>query len=137
MPPRPSRRKQSERIKFVYGYSPHYRVIHSNGVWGGITPRQELSMTFYSELSTRPKAAVHEVTPEGKLGQEVSKEIGKTGRIDNIDREYEVAVIMNMAEAKSLHVWLGDKITEWEKKQQELQSGTEKSNDGNSDLHNR
>ena len=136
MPPRSSRRKQSERVKFVYGFSPYYRVVHSNGVWGGITPRQELSITFYSELSTRPNAVTHEVTPEGGLGREVSKEIGKTGELDNVHREYEVAVIMNMAEAKSVYDWLGEKIDAWNEQHPELQSESGKSNDGSGDLLN-
>ena len=105
-----STRKRPERIRFDYVRSPFFRVVHSNGAWGGITPRQELSVTFYSERESPPRQITHQVTPQGGLGREVSRE-GTNG----IQREYEVEVLMSMEEAVNLHRWIGDKIDTWRK----------------------
>ena len=96
-----------EEVTFDFVRSPFFRVVHSNGVWGGITPRQELSMTFYSERQALPQYVTHRVTSEG-LGPEINRE-----GTSNIQREWEVEVLMSMEEAVSLHRWLGAKIDEW------------------------
>ena len=101
--------KRPDQITFDFVRSPFFRVVHSNGAWGGITPHQELSVTFYSERLSLPHHITHELTPKG-LGPEVSRAV-KT----NIQRECEVEVLMSMEEAVNLHTWLGDKIEEWRK----------------------
>ena len=103
-----ARRKNPERIAFDFVRSPFFRVVHSNGAWGGITPQGELSVTFYSERSAPPRRITHELTSEG-LGREVSRDGGS-----NVQREYEVEVLMNMREAISLHQWLGRHIDTWQ-----------------------
>ena len=97
-----------ERITFEYVRSPFFRVVHSNGAWGGITPRQELAVTFYSERRSIPRHVTHEFTSDGRLGPEISREDAQ-----NIQRECEVEVLMSMAEAVNLYRWLGTKIEEW------------------------
>ena len=89
--------KRPEQITFDFVRSPFFRVVHSNGAWGGITPHQELSVTFYSERLSLPHHITHELTPKG-LGPEVSRAV-KT----NIQRECEVEVLMSMEEAVNLH----------------------------------
>ena len=105
--------RNGEEITFDFVRSPFFRVVHSNGGWGGITPREELSVTFYSERQALPQHVTHQVTPEG-LGSEMSRE--GTG---NIHRECEVEVLMSMEEAVNLHRWLGAKIEEWRKVQED------------------
>lgn len=104
-------RERPKRVRFDFVRSPFFRVVHSNGAWGGITPREELSVTFFSERHSPPLQVTHTLTPQGRLGPETGREKG-TG---DIQRECEVEVIMSMAEAVSLHRWIGDKIDEWRK----------------------
>ena len=99
-----------DEIQFKFVRSPFFRVVHSNGAWGGITPHQELSITFYSERPSVPRHITHQLTPEGQLGPEISRDID-----GNIQRDYEVEILMNMTEAVNLHEWIGDKIDEWRK----------------------
>ena len=105
-------RKRQEQISFEFARSPFFRVVHSNGAWGGLTPHQELSVTFYSERSSLPQRITHEMTPQGKLGREVSRNDTNKG---SIHRECEVEVLMSMSEAVNLHQWIGTKIDEWRK----------------------
>ena len=100
---------RGESVAFDYIRSPFFRVVHSNGAWGGMTPRRELSVTFYSERRAPPRRVTHSVT-SGGLGPEISRD-GTT----NVQREFEVEVLMSMEEAVSLYEWLGDKIAQWRK----------------------
>ena len=103
------RPERAQKITFDFVRSPFFRVVHSNGAWGGITPHRELSVTFYSERAAYPRQVTHEVIAEG-LGPEISRDSKSA-----IHRELEVEVLMSMEKAVSLHTWLGDKIDEWRK----------------------
>ena len=105
-----SAKKRPERISFDFVRSPFFRVVHANGAWGGITPHQELSITIFSERRSLPRKVTHQVTSEGEIGPEISRDAP-----DSIQRECEVEVLMSMSEAVSLHQWIGTKIEEWRK----------------------
>ena len=96
-----------EQITFDFVRSPLFRIVHCNGAFGGLTPRQELSATFFSERGPIPQHITHELGSDG-LGPEISRET-----TPNIQRECEVEVMMSMEVAVSLHGWLGAKIEEW------------------------
>ncbi len=58
------------------------------------------------------------MTPDGKLGPEVSRDSP-----DNIQRECEVEVLMSMSEAQNLYNWIGDKIDEWREADRNVPQG--------------
>ena len=95
------------RLRFDLIKSNFFRVIHSDGAWGGITPQGKIHMAFYNERPAIPKQVTHEVTAEGNLGAEIADE--RIAR-DAIVREVEVEVIMDLETAKRLREWLDDKI---------------------------
>ena len=97
-----------DQITFEFVRSPQFRVVHSNGAWGGITLNQELSVTFYSERAALPQRVSHHVASDGVVGPEVKRE----GTF-NIQRECEIEVLMSMQNAVNLHRWLGNRIDEW------------------------
>lgn len=99
-----------QTVTFEFTKSPYFRVVHSNGAWGGVSPHGEMSVTFYSERHAYPRSVVHELSSTGKLGAEKSRK-GQS----SLERELEVEVIMGMDEAVTLHGWLGSKIDEWQK----------------------
>ena len=96
------------QVTFNFERSPFFRVVHSNGAWGGITPRQELSVTFYSESFPLPRQVMHKIEASGGLGPEINRNAST-----EVHRECEVEVLMSMGEAINLHRWLEDKIEEW------------------------
>ena len=97
-----------ETIRFEFIKSNLFRVIHADGAFGGLTPRLGIFINFYSERPPIPKVLVHRVSEtSGVLGEEIrEKRESKTG----IVRESEVGVCVDVEVAKSLVVWLQDKI---------------------------
>ena len=102
--------KKPEKVTIDFVRSPSFRAVHCNGVWGGLTPRQELSIIFFTERATPPLSVTHKVSPDGRLGPEIAR---KT--TSDVQRECEVEVLMSMDDAVSIHKWLGQKIAEWRK----------------------
>ena len=111
--PVPNGQKLPDTMKFDYIKSNFHRVVHSDGVWGGVTPRQKIIMSFWSERPPIPQRVVHSVlTEEGKLGDEIKAE--REGR-DAVIREVEVSVLMDLGTAKSFLTWLQERVSVAEK----------------------
>jgi hypothetical protein len=101
-----------EKLRIEYIKSNFFRIVHADGAIGGTSPRLELFITFYSERFPIPKVLVYQKTPEGSPGEELTAEReSKAGII----REAEVGVTLDLPTAKSLAVWLNEKIAELEK----------------------
>ena len=88
-----------------------FRVIHADGAFGGVTPQQSLFVSFYNERLPIPKAIVHELSPEGKLGEEIRGERETRG---DVVREVEVGIVLNLDVTKQLLEWLKVKVKEME-----------------------
>lgn len=106
-------RKQIERegLKFDYIKSNYFRVIHVDGVWGGVTPNLNIQMALFNERNAIPRQIVHEVKPDGTIGHELPEK--RDGR-DTIVREIEASLIMDVQTAKVLIGWLQDKVDQLE-----------------------
>lgn len=101
--------QQSEKeppptAKFEYVKGSLFRVVHSDGAFGGLTPNGNLHISIYSERFAIPQFITQRVV-DGRVGEETSRE-GK----DWIIRELEVDIVMSLATANSLLAWLEDKI---------------------------
>jgi hypothetical protein len=103
-----------DRVKFDYIKSNFFRVVHADGVFGGITPRLDIQMDVWSERQAIPKEVVHELRPDGTLGEEMREE--RVVR-DAIVREVEVGVVIDVGLAKSMINWLQEKIERIEEAQ--------------------
>jgi hypothetical protein len=62
-------------------------------------------MSFYSERHPIPRILTHEVTREGVVGSESSRDIR-----DGIVREVEVEVVMDLQMARDVVKWLQEHI---------------------------
>ena len=100
--------KTPKELRFDYIKSNHFRVVHADGVFGGVTNKGSVWATFWSERGAIPTQSVYKVTPEGKLGEE---DLTKRVVRDAIIREAEVSLMLDLGLAKSLRGWLDDKIT--------------------------
>lgn len=98
-------------VKFDYLKSSSFRVLHADGIFGGITPQGLLQVAFFSERFPIPTQMAYEVTPEGKLGKEIPELRVSRGALV---RELDVSVLMNGEIAKALHTWLGDHLKKLE-----------------------
>lgn len=113
-----------DEIDFYYLKSPYFRVIRVNGVWGGVTPQNEIQVVIYNERFPIPDLVTHKISDEGQL-------LGETGRKikDGLVREVEAVLSIDPKIAKALGIWFLEKAEESEKNNQELR---EAENIGNS-----
>ena len=104
------------RFTFHFIKSNHFRVIHGDGAWGGITPGGNLAIVFYSERMPIPQSIEHEITQDGTLGQRTNLE-SKQGVV----REMEVEVVVNLEAAKGILNWLRGQIDSLEQAQSDAE----------------
>ncbi len=100
----------SERMEFHYIKSANFRVIHVDGVHGGVSPRQKIQMAIFSERSPIPQRTSHRVVKEGhgfKLLEEIpDSRVSRSGVI----REVEAELLMDLETAEALRTWLEERI---------------------------
>ena len=99
-----------KKLRFFYIKGNAFRVLHVDGIIGGITPKGLLHIAAFSERPAIPQSVEHEVSVEGRLSDPVSQE-GKTGVV----RELDVDMVMTRETATDLRDWLSDRIAEFEK----------------------
>ena len=105
-------------VDFHYIKGPDFRTVHIDGAIGGITPSGFLHIAMYCERSTIPKTITHTILPDGTLGSAI-KHKGKKG----IARQMEIDIIVNEATAKSLKIWLDQKLGEFENRRSRIRRG--------------
>jgi hypothetical protein len=99
--------QEDEVVVFEYIKSQLFRVIHSDGAIGGITPTGNVHVAFYSDRAAIPKVQVHRKNPDGTLGDLLKKH---TVVRPGIVREMDVDVILSPAAAEALMLWLSDRL---------------------------
>ena len=94
------------QLTFHYIKGNQFRVIHGDGVQGGLTPKgNAIQMAIFSERLPIPVQTTHLLEAGGKVGAETSRE-GRKGVV----REVEVEVILGVYEAESIAKWLEEKV---------------------------
>lgn len=89
-------------LRFHQIRSPHFRVIHADGVWGGPTPHGFINATFYSERLPIPQEIVIEVAADGRAEELVAERVGREGVL----RELEVSIMCAPRVAREFAQWL-------------------------------
>ncbi len=101
-----------QTIKFHNWKGPSYRSIPADGAWGNLNPHGMVHLTFYNERAPIPTESIHAVTPDGKLGPEITeKRVIKEGMI----RQLEADVVLSLSAAVQLHGWLTTMLNEAQK----------------------
>lgn len=93
------------KITFKYVYPEDLRDLYVNGLFGGVTPRNEIYTHFYSERHPIPQKVVHSIEKNGTLGPE--EEIEKGG---DVVRFVQASIIMDLQTAISFRDWLDGRI---------------------------
>lgn len=96
-----SENMSSNAVKFHLVKGNFFRVIHADGVVGGITPSREIFLSLFNERDAIPQLIEQAINADGSLGEEI-KRSGKEG----IVREIEVGVMLNVKTAKLIADWL-------------------------------
>jgi hypothetical protein len=98
---------EKQTVDFHYIKSNLFRVTHTDGAMGGVTPAGLIFVALYSERGAIPQKMVHEITEAGQVGPECADErVGKKGVV----REVEVGATMSVETATNFVKWLQDKI---------------------------
>ena len=100
----PDEKTTTGLLTFEFHRSNLFRIVHADGVFGGVTPNGYVMMSFFSQVAPTPTKVTHEFDGK-KLGPETSRDVSQ-----HIQRELEVGVIVDLTIAKSLFDWLKEKI---------------------------
>lgn len=97
---------------FLYQVADLPRDTGAWGIWGISPTGDRLTVAFYSERNAIPQVVTHEMSDDGRLGDELlDQREGKEGII----RVVNAVIHIDKGEAASFHKWLGEKLDEWEK----------------------
>ncbi|MYG39779.1 MAG: hypothetical protein F4201_02990 [Nitrospira sp. SB0677_bin_15] len=107
---------EAGRVDFHYIKSNDFRTIFCDAIWGGVTPRNYITMSVCSERFPIPQKTTHQVQENGALGgEDLSKRETRRG----IVREVGVAVVMDLGMARSMVEWLEEHIRSIENPQRQ------------------
>lgn len=99
--------KEPDEITFHFMKSSGYRTVHVDGAFGGLTPKADLAVAFFSERFALPQRTTHAVNGHA-LGPEICRE-GKKGLI----REIEFNCVMDIPTTMKLIDFLQGKVDEY------------------------
>jgi len=94
-----------QEVEFFFEYDPGYRIISTNGVWGGLTPRGEFRLDFFVESVGIPDSVKNKITAEGKLGEEITRQPEK-----RFVRRLQVGVLLSQIQAEALSELIQERI---------------------------
>lgn len=100
-------------IEFHYQKPSSYRTIHSDGFWGGSTPRGQFAISFFSERPPIPRSARRSI-----IGQDGDQFVaGPEEVVDSLEglvRQIEATVMLDLRTTQELYVFLGEHLTQME-----------------------
>jgi hypothetical protein len=109
-----SKQIQIKKVKIDYLKPSTYTPMYVTGVIGGATPKGDILINFYTDLSGIPESQLFNVN-EGKLGEEIIDKripsIVKNGDTVTLYRQVQSGVIISINEAKELRLWLDTQIS--------------------------
>lgn len=92
-------------ITFKYICPDDLRDLHVNGLFGGVTPRDEIYIHFYSERHPIPKRATHKLDEKGVPSKEADIEVG-----GDVVRLVQASISLDIGMAIAMRDWLNEKI---------------------------
>ena len=102
--------KPPDKVKFYYLKANEFRVVHMDGVVGGLSPTGDIYMSVFSQRPPIPQVTVQSVKEDGQLGEEIiSERLIK----DGIVREIEVGITFRPETAEIVIKWLQEKVAEY------------------------
>jgi hypothetical protein len=101
-----------DKIKFHYIKGNFFRVVHVDGVFGGLSPTGEISASLFSQRPPIPQLTVQALKSKNELGEEiVAERVSKDGLV----REMEVSLVLSPQVAEALAKWLMERVEQHKK----------------------
>jgi hypothetical protein len=105
---------EPKTVRFYYLKSVHFRVIHADGAFGGVTPKGQLHFSVYSERHAIPKEIVYDIKENGTIGEErIADRVVRNGLV----RELDADIVMDLPTAVSFRTWINTKVDSMVKEQ--------------------
>jgi hypothetical protein len=101
---------EKDKVKFYYIKANEFRVVHMDGVFGGLSPTGDIFMSIFSQRPPIPTMTVQPVKENGELGDELMSE--RTVK-DGLVREIEVGIAVRPEVAETLIKWLQDRMEQY------------------------
>lgn len=101
---------EKDKVKFHYLKANDFRVVHMDGVFGGLSPTGDIFMSIFSQRPPIPQITVQPVKENGELGDELIEE--RTVK-EGIVREIEVGIAVRPEIAQTLIKWLQEKVDQY------------------------
>lgn len=93
--------KPPSSVKIFYEKGNLFRVIHVDGVLGGLTPSRQIFVSLYNQRRPLPKMVEQLLSADGKLGDVINRET-KTG----VFREMEIGLVLTSEAAQEIAKFL-------------------------------
>ena len=106
--------KIKPEIQFKYVIPEQLPDCYTNGAFGGVTPRGEIHIHFYSERNPVPKEAVASIEKKDGSIKKIEEITGS-----DVIRLVQASLVMDVNTAVSIRNWLDDRI----KNVHEIQEG--------------
>ena len=100
--------KISTAVEMTFVTSGLHRVIHADGIWGGLTPTGQIRMGIFSESTKDPYSVIYDVS--GAKPREISRNPKPGLELSQVTRLMETDIIMHLNVAESVYEWLGVQI---------------------------
>ena len=100
------------KVEFKYIFQDDYNPVYANGAVGGIGSQGELVINFYHERTGVPYSQTHSMdTQTMALGPEINRDPPSGDKLQFV-RFVTTGVVMDLACARRIHIWLGGKIAQ-------------------------
>jgi len=99
---------EEKTIEFHYQKGNEFRVLHVDGVYGGLSPDGYINMSVYNQRRPIPQKVVHEIEDQ-ELGDEREEERESK---EGVVREVEANIVMDVNTAVALRNWIDEKLEE-------------------------
>ncbi len=100
-------RKLPQSVRYEYCEESKVKLNYAHGVWGGVNPRGEIELNFYSESDKAPEYVECLVDAHGTLGPELVPEGAKQR---TIVRTIHNKVLLNYHTAYAVMQWLEEQL---------------------------
>lgn len=100
---------EPEELSFLYERADGYRIVASNGAFGGTTTQGDFRIDFYVETPEVPTMVRHKIV-DRTLG-EIIERLPTEARIV---RQLQFGVLMSRDQARNLAEWINRKLAESE-----------------------
>lgn len=117
---------EPKRIKFLFQKAADYKLLPVNGAWGGVTTRGDFLLEFFVEHNITPNYVVHEVTAEGKLGNEIERGPKEPGDVILVARELVGGISLSIEQATSIAKFILEKCANFEEEKKKEPEKSEK-----------